>query len=111
MTWCPHCVVILIMLVLQRLSPHQLQLPALAWALALLYSVGGGGLARGGELCPVTVSGNTMVTMYRYGDTQPLPRFLVALAPVLRAGHPHSPALPRPGHLHTYSQVRAIRQP
>ena len=46
------------MVLLQRLSPHQLQLPALAWALALLYSVGGGGLARGGELCPVTVTGN-----------------------------------------------------
>ena len=52
-----------ILMPLQRLSPHQLQLPALAWALALLYSLGGGGLARGGELCPVTVTGNIMVTM------------------------------------------------
>ena len=50
-------------MLLQRLSPHQLQLPALAWALALLYSLGGGGLAGGGELCPVTVTGNIMVTM------------------------------------------------
>ena len=49
------------MILLQRLGPHQLQLPALAWTLALLYSVGGGGLARGGELCPVTVTGNSAV--------------------------------------------------
>ena len=47
------------MIIVQRLSPHQLQLPALAWALALLYSLGGGGMAGGGELCPVTVTGNS----------------------------------------------------
>ena len=47
------------MILLQKLNPHQLRLPALAWALVLLYSVGGGGLARGGELCPVTVTGNS----------------------------------------------------
>ena len=47
------------MIIVQRLSQHQLQLPALAWALALLYSLGGGGMARGGELCPVTVTGNS----------------------------------------------------
>ena len=51
------------MIIAQRLSRHQLRLPALAWALALLYSLGGGGLARAGELCPVTVTGNIMVTM------------------------------------------------